>query len=99
LLGPGKRGVNQRQGDQIRQIFAHWKIVFFGQFFLKNKEVPTWLLSYFFQQKMCALILTKNGLGYILGDFFTNTSGRPARRHLQVSLFILQRIALDVQSL
>jgi hypothetical protein len=23
--------------------------------------------------------LTKNGLGYILGDFFTNSAGRPAR--------------------
>jgi hypothetical protein len=30
-------------------------------FFLKSKE----------------LIFTKNGLGYILGDFFTNTSGHP----------------------
>jgi hypothetical protein len=29
----------------------------------------------FFQSKRCALITTKNGLGYILGDFFTNSSG------------------------
>jgi hypothetical protein len=27
---------------------------------------------------MKALILTKNGVGYILGDFFTNSSGHPA---------------------
>jgi hypothetical protein len=26
---------------------------------------------------MFVLILRKNGLGYILGDFFTNTSGHP----------------------
>jgi hypothetical protein len=26
----------------------------------------------------CAVILTKNGLGYILGDFFANSSGHPA---------------------
>jgi hypothetical protein len=27
---------------------------------------------------MYALILPNNGLGYILGDFFANSSGRPA---------------------
>jgi hypothetical protein len=29
--------------------------------------------------KSCALILAKNGVGYILGEFFTNSSGHPAR--------------------
>jgi hypothetical protein len=29
-----------------------------------------------FSQSICSVfILTKNGLGYILGDFFTNSSG------------------------
>jgi hypothetical protein len=28
--------------------------------------------------KSCALISTKNGLGYILGDFFSNSSGHRA---------------------
>jgi hypothetical protein len=34
-------------------------------------------LSYFCHGKSYALILNKNVLGYILGDFFTNASGRP----------------------
>jgi hypothetical protein len=29
------------------------------------------------------LILAKNGLGYILGDFFTNASGHPAANDVQ----------------
>jgi hypothetical protein len=32
------------------------------------------------------LILTKNGLGYILGDFFTNPSGHPGQGNLDLSL-------------
>jgi hypothetical protein len=33
---------------------------------------------------MHLLILTKNGYGYILGDFFTNSSGHPAYSHRDV---------------
>jgi hypothetical protein len=29
-----------------------------------------------------ALILTKNGLGYTLGDFFTNSSGHPVGKRI-----------------
>jgi hypothetical protein len=36
-------------------------------------------LATFFRGKMYSLILIENGLGYILGDFFTNSSGHPAR--------------------
>jgi hypothetical protein len=35
---------------------------------------------FFTNGKICVPILTKNGLGYILGDFFTNSSGHPGRR-------------------
>jgi hypothetical protein len=36
--------------------------------------------GYFIQSEVaCVLILTENGWGYILGDFFTNSSGHPAR--------------------
>jgi hypothetical protein len=35
------------------------------------------LLGYFFLRKIFELILTKKGLGNILGDFFTNASGHP----------------------
>jgi hypothetical protein len=35
------------------------------------------LWDYFFQSICPVFILTKNGFGYILGDFFTNSSGHP----------------------
>jgi hypothetical protein len=34
-------------------------------------------LGGFFPGKSCVLVLTKIGLGYILGDFYTNSSGHP----------------------
>jgi hypothetical protein len=38
-------------------------------------------LGYFFPHgKSYGLIWTKTGLGYILGDFFTNSSGHPGWR-------------------
>jgi hypothetical protein len=36
-------------------------------------------LGYLFPQKSSLLILPKNGLGYILGDYFTNASGHPVK--------------------
>jgi hypothetical protein len=47
-------------------------IVFFGQF-LKNREVALMFGTPFSTVK----ILTKNELGHVLGDFFTNLSGHP----------------------
>jgi hypothetical protein len=35
-------------------------------------------LDYFSHGKSYVLILKKNGLGSVLGDFFTNSSGHPA---------------------
>jgi hypothetical protein len=43
--------------------------------FVKITEIFGLLFS---RGKSCLLIFTKNGLGYILGDFFTNASGHPA---------------------
>jgi hypothetical protein len=40
-------------------------------------------LGNFFHGKCYELSLTKNGLGYILGDFFTNPSGHPGRESLK----------------
>jgi hypothetical protein len=59
------------QGDQIWRIFAHWAIVIFV-YFLNTKVIKT-----FIHGKSYKLILTKNGLGHILDDFFTNSSGHP----------------------
>jgi hypothetical protein len=34
-------------------------------------------LGYFFNDKGYAIILTNNGIGYILGVFFTHSTGHP----------------------
>jgi hypothetical protein len=45
-----------------------------GAVFLTYRSSPHFWTT-FFHCKSDVLILTKNGLGYILGDFFTNSSG------------------------
>jgi hypothetical protein len=56
------------QGDQIGPIFAYWAIAVFGQF-LKITDVAQ-ILGLIFSTKLTyVLILTKNGMGHILGDF------------------------------
>jgi hypothetical protein len=60
---------SRKQGDRIGQIFAHWVIVYFGQFFENYRSSP-YICVAFFHGKVYAFILPKNGLGYILGGFF-----------------------------
>jgi hypothetical protein len=48
-------------------------IVYFGRFLKITKEAGL------FFRKVHVIILTKNVLGYILGDFLANSSGRPGR--------------------
>jgi hypothetical protein len=62
------------QGDQIRRIFPQWVIVYFGQYFENHKSNPNFCAT-FFRRRDYVLI----GLGYISGDFFTNSSVHPAR--------------------
>jgi hypothetical protein len=62
------------QGDQIVRTFTY----IFGYYVF-------WAVGVFYFKLLATfsaifLILTKNGLGYILGDFFTNSSGHTARR-------------------
>jgi hypothetical protein len=45
---------------------------------MKIKRNSLHLRATFFHGYGCALILTKSGLGYILGVFFKNSSGHPA---------------------
>jgi hypothetical protein len=52
------------QKDRIGRIFAYWLVVFFG------KKFET-----IFRCKKCSFVLTKNGLGHILGDIFKNLFG------------------------
>jgi hypothetical protein len=51
------------QGDQIGRFFAHWAIVYLEQFFKYRSSPNLW-------DNLYALILTRNGLGYILGNFY-----------------------------
>jgi hypothetical protein len=57
---------------------------------LKITQVALKFISTIFLCKSCAKFLTKNGFGYILVDFFTNSSGHPVpRRQFLVELFFL----------
>jgi hypothetical protein len=58
------------QGDQIGRLFTLCSFVK-----LTEKNL---LSGYFFNCKSYVLIITKNVLGYILGDFFSNAFGHPA---------------------
>jgi hypothetical protein len=58
------------QGDQIGRIF-------FGQYFENHKSNPNFCAYFSEEEIISVLLLRKNGLGYILGDFFTNSSGHP----------------------
>jgi hypothetical protein len=66
------------QGDQIGRFFRPLGdcFLFFGQF-LNDPSIANFRTA-FFRGKSCVLILTTNGLGNLLGDIFTNSSGHPA---------------------
>jgi hypothetical protein len=69
--------VANAQGDQIGRIVANWTIVNLGQLFVNNRSSPhSWTI--FLQSKSYVAIWTKNGSGYVLGDFLTNSSGHTA---------------------
>jgi hypothetical protein len=70
-----------KQCDQIGRKFAHWVIVFFGHFFV-NFRNSLHFRATFSKLDLCTN-LDKNGLGYILGDFFTNSSGHTGNKLLQ----------------
>jgi hypothetical protein len=57
-------------------------VTFCVDFFCKNDRSSTNNWASFINGKSYALITTKNGLGYILGDLFTNASGHPDPTHM-----------------
>jgi hypothetical protein len=68
--------MGRKQGDQIGRFF-----LLLGDFFtminvLRSNFRPTFFPRYQFLK----LILTKHRLGYISGDFFTDSSGHPASK-------------------
>jgi hypothetical protein len=58
------------QGDQIGRIFAQRAIVYLGNFLKITYISSPNLYAIFPISIKHVLILTKNGLGYVLGDFF-----------------------------
>jgi hypothetical protein len=67
------------QGDQIWRLFAYWVIDFFCAVFLKITEVVQILGLFFSGETDVCIRFDKNGFGYILCDFFTNSSDDPVR--------------------
>jgi hypothetical protein len=73
---PAEWEAGKIHGDQIGRIFAYWVYDYFGQLFVQTLKVaPTFGLL--FHGKSYVSTLTDDGLGYILADFFTDSSGRP----------------------
>jgi hypothetical protein len=62
------------QGDQIGPILAYGRLFIFGQPLDNCKSSSNFFATFFHRT-----ILTKHVLGYILGDFFTNSSGHPEK--------------------
>jgi hypothetical protein len=56
------------QGDQIGRTFVHWAVVSFWHFLNFTIEAQFW--ATFFYSTSYVFILTKHGLGSILGDFY-----------------------------
>jgi hypothetical protein len=65
------------QGDQIGRFVAYWAIFFTFGGLLKLTEVAQVYVLLFPHGSGYVLILAKARLGYILGEFFTNSSGHP----------------------
>jgi hypothetical protein len=65
-------------GDQIGQLFAYLGNFLLSAFF-ENYRSSLNFPAAVFHGKSFAVLLTKNVLGDIFGDFFTNSSGHPAQ--------------------
>jgi hypothetical protein len=69
------------QGDQIGRILAQWPLFTLGRFPKITKVAEFFGATLFdctYIHKMYVLGYLKDVLGYILGDFFANSSGHPA---------------------
>jgi hypothetical protein len=62
-------------------------LVYLGQWF-ENYRSSVYFWNTFFNSTSYVLSLTKNCLGYIVGDFFTNPSGHPAPGIKQNAIFV-----------
>jgi hypothetical protein len=76
-----------RQGDLIGRIYAIWAIIYFRQVF-ENRATCTNYGASLYTRKKFLFILTKYGLGFILGHFLLlETSGHPGCRLIYCMAF------------
>jgi hypothetical protein len=68
-----------KQGDQIGRILVYWANIFFGQLFENDRSSQIFWRFFIPRKKVCINFGTKNGVGNILGEFFTNSSGHPGQ--------------------
>jgi hypothetical protein len=61
---------------RLGEFSPFWVIIYFGQCF-EDYMSATNFWATFFHGASYVIILTKTWWGYILGDFFANSSGRP----------------------
>jgi hypothetical protein len=81
-LSDSWNGVNRRLSSRVTGLGEFWAqsvIGFFVQV-IENYRISPSVWATIFHGKFYVLILTKNELGYILGDFFTVSSGHPVSR-------------------
>jgi hypothetical protein len=84
------------------RIFSHWVIVYFGQFCVNFRSSAN-LWAAVFHFKVYVLILSKNALGNILGDFFASSSGHPVSKAHYVLAYkpcgtVPKNISVDLKS-
>jgi hypothetical protein len=68
-------------GPRLGEFSPVWAVVHFGQL-LKNYKICANYCHLFSCGTSCVLIWTKNGLGYILGDYLASSSGHPGCEHV-----------------
>jgi hypothetical protein len=70
--------IGTEQGDRTGRTFAHCAIDYLHTTVFKNTEEALLFGLLFSRSESYALIFTEHGLGHVLGNFFTNSSGHPA---------------------
>jgi hypothetical protein len=68
---------------RLGEFLPNGRLISFGSFF-NYRSGPNFRATFFYG-KSCVFILAKNRLGYILGDFFTYTSGHPVKKQNEVT--------------
>jgi hypothetical protein len=82
------------QSGQIGRISAYWVIDTFGRFLKITETDKIFGITFFTVKFTYVLILTKNRLGYILGDIFKNSSCHPG---MDVCMYVNSTASVMVQ--